>query len=110
MQGVGTWVYGQLTAAVRFKIKYLATAVIIGGLSAFCNGAWSQAQEAVAPVTEAAAEDHSYLPPSMRDGYLPPNAVPEASPRKAARRAQRHVKRERRYVEAFGWGLFDGQR
>jgi hypothetical protein len=101
-----------IITTVRFKINFLAKTAIIAGLSAVSSGGWSQTQEVVAPVpkTEAVIEDHSYLPPSMRNRYLPPNAASAASPRKAARRAQRHVKRERRYAQASGWGLFDDQR
>jgi hypothetical protein len=101
-------VYGRLTAAVRRKTGLLARGAIIAGLIAVPNTAWPQALEGVAPVqkTEAAIEDHSYLPPSMRGEYLPPNAVPAAAPQKAARRAKSRAKRERRYAQASAWGFF----
>ena len=101
-------VYAQLTAAVRRKIEFLARGAIVAALIAVPNMAWPQAQEDVAPVqkTEAAIEDHSYLPPSMRGEYLPPNAVPAAGLQKAAKKAKSHAKRARRYAQASGWGFF----
>ena len=100
-------VYAQLTAAVRRKIEFLARGAIVAALIAVPNTAWPQAQEGVAPAqkTEAAIEDHSYLPPSMRGEYLPPNAVPAAGLQKAARRAKSRAKRARRYAQASGWGF-----
>ncbi len=96
---------------VRLKIRFLAKIAIIGGWSAFSSGGWSQTQEAVAPVpqTEGAIEDHSYLPPSMRDRYLTAKTAPAAAPREAARRAKRHAKRER-YAQTAGWDIFDDRR
>ena len=107
--GIGAYyVTGRLITAVRFRIKLLAEAAIIAGLSAICGPAWTQTQEAAAEVQKAAIEDHSYLPSSMRGKNLPANAVPPASPRKEAKRAQRRVKR--RYTEASEWSLFGDER
>ena len=84
------------------------------------NVAWSQngtspVQASAAPVQKSkyvSPDDRSYLPPSMRgetntaNASAPVASQTTAAPAKATRTAHRHVRRERRYAEASGWGFF----
>ena len=107
-------VYGQWTRATRHKMQVMVKGAIFASLIVAPTGAWSQSEplapEGAAPVqkSEAANEDdHSYLPPSMRDAHVVAEAAPVAAgPTKANRTAHRRVRRAPRYADASGWGLF----
>jgi hypothetical protein len=106
--------------------KIVSKAAILTGMIVAPSAAWSPAmrfpvQVSPAPpqIPKAASkDDRSYLPPWMRDEKVAINApaqvvrqVPDQGDRPLVRRtrtAHRRAKRERRYAQASGWGLFRG--
>ena len=91
---------------------------ILSSLMGAPNAAWSQTtpsqvQVSAVPVqqTETASDDHhSYLPPWMGSKTTDTTAtVPvsvQTSSERSPKKVHRHRKREQRYADASGWGLF----